>query len=454
MTGFDKNTTKLNLQAAEYTNDIFAGQEPALQEPLRTESRPYAAAPEGSATCSMPKLYHSQAEAATCNPGATAHSADDITDQADNHSDTAQAGAAPTISDSFPLLEQFLAYMGAIKGRSPLTIREYHYDLRLFFRRYLQTQNSALRNKELNAIDLSGVDAQLLQNIKLSDFYRYITWLVNERQASPANRARKCSSIKSFFKYLCTKLAVLPVDPAADLELPKQLKRLPKYLNLEQTHALLRQSLIGNNNNKYSEGSDKAKNIRNYCILVLFLNCGMRLSELQALNLDDICEDTLRVIGKGNKERTIYLNAACIDALKHYLQVRPDAKAKSKDKHALFISREGNRLSKSMIQVMIKQALAAAGLGRYKFSTHKLRHTAATLMYQYGHVDIKALQEILGHESVATTEIYTHTNQDILHAAVESNPLAQHKLDLQVPAEKETADKTRKRNKKAKHDNK
>lgn len=344
----------------------------------------------------------------------------------------------PIIVDTFPRLDEFLAYLSAIKGRSALTIKEYHYDLRLFFRWYLQSKNPSMRKLELEQIDLRQIDDTLLDKIILTDFYQYIAWLANSRNASVANRARKCSSLKTFFKFLSQKIHILRVDPAAELELPRQYKRLPKYLNLEQTQSLLHSSLKTNQPDyKYSPELEKSLAVRNYCILILFLNCGMRLSELQGLNFQDInlTERTLRVIGKGNKERTIYLNDACIDALQHYFSLRLPADAKAKT--ALFISRQGNRLSRSMIQHMIKETLSAAGLANYKFSVHKLRHTAATLMYQFGHVDIRSLQEILGHESVATTEIYTHTNEDLLHKAVASNPLAKQKLTLNNEEDKE-----------------
>lgn len=335
----------------------------------------------------------------------------------------------PIIVDTFPRLDEFLAYLSAIKGRSVLTIKEYHYDLRLFFRWLLWRKFPANKAINLEDIDLRTIDDDFLRKIVLTDFYQYIAWLANTRNASVANRARKCSSLKTFFKFLSQKIHILSVDPASELELPRQYKRLPKYLNLEQTQSLLDSSLkIKQDDYKYSPELEKSLSIRNYCILILFLNCGMRLSELQGLNYHDIDlnECTLRVIGKGNKERTIYLNEACIDALQHYLSVRLTAAANAKT--ALFISRQGNRLSRSMIQHMIKQTLKEAGLATYKFSVHKLRHTAATLMYQFGHVDIRSLQEILGHESVATTEIYTHTNEELLHKAVASNPLAKKKL--------------------------
>ncbi len=351
------------------------------------------------------------------------------------------------IVDTFPRLDEFLAYLSAIKGRSDLTIREYHYDLRLFFHWYLQTKFADYKNIELDMIDLRLVDDKLLAAISLTDFYQYIAWLATKRNASVANRARKCSSLKTFFKFLSQKIHILKVDPASELELPRQYKRLPKYLNLEQTQSLLDSSLkTMATDYKYSPALEKSLALRNYCILILFLNCGMRLSELQKLNCQDINQNerTLRVIGKGNKERTIYLNDACIDALQHYMNVRlPAAK---NYKAALFISRQGNRLSRSMIQHMIKQTLSEAGLANYNFSVHKLRHTAATLMYQFGHVDIRSLQEILGHESVATTEIYTHTNEELLHQAVESNPLANKKLPKAV--ETEAANEQSKANKK------
>lgn len=312
----------------------------------------------------------------------------------------------------FPLLSEFLTYMEVILGRQPLTTKEYRYDLILFFRYIKQTRSG--RGLNLDVIEISDIDVVFLKEITLTDCYGFLTWLTRERKAGPANRARKVAALRAFFKYIVHKKKLFEFNPVQELESPKQLKRLPKHLSLEESKTLLQAGTrVGE---QFPE--------RDYCILTLFLNCGLRLSELSSIRCQDIQEDRLRVIGKGNKERTVYLNGACIDAINDYLAVRPVRGVKAAAKPFLFISRQGNRLANASIQRMIKNSLKSAGLDSTKYSTHKLRHTAATLMYQYGRVDIRLLQQILGHSSVSTTEIYTHVDDAHLHEAVEKNPLA------------------------------
>jgi site-specific recombinase XerD len=237
-----------------------------------------------------------------------------------------------------------------------------------------------------------------------------MSYVSRERDNNANSRARKVASIKSFFNYLTTKARLLEHNPAVELESPKIIKRLPRYLNIEESKMLLA-SVSGKNRE------------RDYAILTLFLNCGLRLSELVSININKIKNDTLTVIGKGNKERTIYLNKACKSALNAYLRVRPVEGVI--DKNALFLSERKKRISNKTVQYIVKKYIIAAGLDPERYSTHKLRHTAATLMYKHGHVDIRALQEILGHESVSTTEIYTHVDNQQLKEAVDSNPLAE-----------------------------
>ncbi len=312
----------------------------------------------------------------------------------------------------FPLLSEFLTYMEVILGRQPLTIKEYRYDLVLFFRFIKQLRSKQARDFE--TIQIKDIDVNFLKDISLTDCYAFLTWLTRERKAGPSNRARKVAALRAFFKYIVHKKKLFDYNPVQELESPKQQKRLPKHLSLEESKSLLQAGV--------REGEQFPE--RDYCILTLFLNCGLRLSELSAIRIKDIQEDRLRVIGKGDKERTVYLNGACIDAINDYLDARPKRGVKEEAKPFLFISRQGNRLANSSIQRMIKQSLKAAGLDTTKYSTHKLRHTAATLMYQYGQVDIRLLQQILGHSSVSTTEIYTHIDDANLHAAIEKNPLA------------------------------
>lgn len=312
----------------------------------------------------------------------------------------------------FPLLSEFLTYMEVILGRQPLTIKEYRYDLILFFR-YIKRLRSGHRS-DFEGLEIHDIDVNFLKEITLTDCYGFLTWLTRERKAGPANRARKVAALRAFFKYVVHKKNLFELNPVQELESPKQMKRLPKHLSLEESKTLLQAGM--------REGEQFPE--RDYCILTLFLNCGLRLSELASIRCQDIQEDRLRVIGKGNKERTVYLNGACIDAINDYLAVRPTRGVKDAAKPFLFISRQGNRLANASIQRMIKNSLQSAGLDSSKYSTHKLRHTAATLMYQYGRVDIRLLQQILGHSSVSTTEIYTHVDDAHLHEAVEKNPLA------------------------------
>ncbi len=314
----------------------------------------------------------------------------------------------------FPIMDEYLAYMEAILGRSPLTMKEYRYDLTLFFRFLKLHRGEVRKDIPLDEISIESIHANYLSSIKLTDFYAFLSWLTRERNASAQNRSRKVSALRSFFKWAHNKRQYISLDPTSELESPKIPKRQPKYLTLEDSRNLLQQ--VHPSQDEFAS--------RNYCILTLFLNCGLRLAELCSIDVEDLNlkEKTLRVIGKGGKERTIYLNQACIAAIDNYLPERPK---QAKERKALFISRQGNRLARTSVQRMIHKYLSQAGIDPSKYSTHKLRHTAATLMYQYGDVDIRMLQQILGHESVATTEIYTHVDQKQLHQAVEKNPLAQ-----------------------------
>ncbi|MBR5058872.1 MAG: tyrosine recombinase XerC [Clostridiales bacterium] len=320
---------------------------------------------------------------------------------------------------TFPILEQYLRYMQAVQEKSPLTIKEYKYDLILLFR-FLKQDLGLVKitdDFKFEDIPINDIDEKFLNSITSDDLFAFMIFLSRQRKASSATRARKVATVKSFFKYLSQKKRIVKDDPSYDLETPRRAKRLPKYLNLEQSRDLL----------EAAEHSESAFAARDYCIVTLFLNCGMRLSELRSIDLSDISEDTLRVVGKGNKERTIYLNDACIRALSDYYPER-DA-MKKKDKEALFLSSRGTRISGPMIQNIIKRLFTASGIDASAYSVHKLRHTCATLMYKYGQVDIRTLQAILGHQSVATTQIYTHVDEDSLHDAVAKNPLADIKKD-------------------------
>lgn len=303
----------------------------------------------------------------------------------------------------------FLSYMGTIKGKSPKTVSEYFLDLRTFFRYIKKSRGLVDSNIPFEEIKINDVDISLIKTITLTEVYAFLHYTMTDRANSNTTRARKVSSIRAFFKYLTSKAGLLETNPVAELDSPKLKKQLPKYLSLEQSIELLN-SIDGENAE------------RNYCIILLFLSCGLRLSELVNINLNDIRENTLRIVGKGNKERIVYLNESCQKAIADYIKVRPKD---TKEKNALFVSRIGNRISNKTVQWIVKEALKSIGLEEY--STHKLRHTAATLMYQHGDVDIRTLKDILGHENLNTTEIYTHLSSKQLEKAANASPIANFK---------------------------
>ena len=308
-------------------------------------------------------------------------------------------------------LTRFLNYQSTVKNKSELTIDEYCIDLRLFLK-YLLSEKQRLK-QPVEDVDISGVDDSFLKSITLDDAYQFLSYCKNDRGNQEKARARKVSAIRSFFKYLKMN-NVIDENPMVNLDSPKLKKSLPKYLTVEQAKQLL--SCIDGPNRE-----------RDYCIVTLFLNCGMRLSELVSLNYNAIkvTDDTATVVitGKGNKERTVYLNHACIAAINAYMRVRP--KDGVIDKYALFLSNRMTRISPKTVQHMVDVYLEKAGLGGLGFSVHKLRHTAATLMYQSGRVDVMELKEILGHENLNTTQIYTHILDEQLKNAVDANPLSE-----------------------------
>ena len=326
-------------------------------------------------------------------------------------------------SDCPQILREFLIYHENIKGQSQLTIQEYYLDLRMFLRFIKLMRNDMPMSTKLEDISIKDVTIEFIREIDTSDIFDFLSYLSNDRAInpdsaapdygiSPAARARKLSAIKSFYKYLTVRTKQLQENPVADLEYPKLRKSLPKYLTLEQSAALLK--AVSGQNEK-----------RDYAILMLFLNCGIRRSELVGLNLTDVYEDRIRVVGKGNKERFVYFGSACRKAIDAYLVERNEKILT--DNRALFGSRNGNRISTDAVHRLVKKALLQAGLDSTQFSAHKLRHTAATMMLSGG-VDVKTVQEVLGHENLNTTQIYTHIENTELKIAAEANPLS--KLDF------------------------
>ncbi len=326
-------------------------------------------------------------------------------------------------SDCPTILRDFLAYHETIKGQSPRTVSEYYLDLRMFFRFIKLMRSDMPIYTRLDDIPIKDVDLEFIRQITTSDVFDFLSYLANDRNPDPdspapdygisaTSRARKLSAIKSFYKYLTVRTKQLQENPVADLEYPKLRKSLPKYLTLEQSAALL-QAVSGQNEK------------RDYAILMLFLNCGIRRSELVGLNLSDVYDDRIRVVGKGNKERFVYFGSACRKAIDVYLEERN--KKILSDNRALFGSRDNNRISVTAVHRLVKKALLQAGLDSTQFSAHKLRHTAATMMLSGG-VDVKTVQEVLGHENLNTTQIYTHIENTELKIAAEANPLS--KLDF------------------------
>jgi len=317
------------------------------------------------------------------------------------------------------IIRSFLLYHETVKGHSRKTVDEYYLDLRTFFRFLKITKGAVPRNTELEEISIRDVDLQFVKNVGLSDVYEFLGYLSRDRAQQQNNpdtkyglnansRARKVATIRSFYKYLTVKAHLLDENPVQDLDSPKVMKSLPRYLSLDESRQLL--TSVGGQNR-----------VRDYCILALFLNCGLRISELVGLNLSDVRGDQLRVIGKGNKERIVYLNAACAKALNDYLLERNAAVAS--DGRALFITNRRERISRSAVHALVKKHIGEAGLDSSKYSAHKLRHTAATLMLHNG-VDVRTLQELLGHEHLNTTEIYTHVEDQGLKDAANLSPLA------------------------------
>ncbi len=303
-------------------------------------------------------------------------------------------------------VRDYLFYLKNVRNLSSRTVDAYYTDLRGFFRFLVSYKD--LSDLPIDEINASGLTIDIVESLTLSDIYIYLNYTNDERQNNATTRSRKISTLKGFFKYL-NKKAIVENNPTEYLEAPKLKKRLPVYLNVQESVGLL-------------ENIDGKNQVRDFAIITIFLNCGLRLSELVGMNLNDISGSVLRVIGKGNKERLIHLNQSCIDALVEYLKIRPNDLTDPDAKKAVFISRNGRRISRRMVEILVDKHLQKSGLDKRIYSPHKLRHTAATLMHQEG-VDVRVLQEILGHANLGTTQIYTHLSNKEISDALNSNPL-------------------------------
>ncbi|MCM1333803.1 MAG: tyrosine recombinase XerC [Bacteroides sp.] len=320
--------------------------------------------------------------------------------------------------DCPPYVKEFLDYMATIKMRSELTVKNYYTDLRLFLR-FLKQDRGLSGDLPFDEIAIADVPEELIRSVTLTDLLAFLSFALSERGNQAKARARKAVTLRQFFKYLTTKKLWFTSSPAQELELPSPKNALPKHLTIEQATELLKSC------SELKEWTD----YRNFCIVTFFLNCGMRLSELTGIDVTDYTETTvggervtyMKILGKGSKERIVYLNAACNDAYARYLKVRPAPRDKT-DK-ALFLSGRGKRISNRRVEQIIEEKLKQSGLSGLGFSVHKLRHTAATLMYQNG-VDVRVLKEVLGHENLGTTQIYTHVANEQMKSAIDRNPLA------------------------------
>lgn len=310
-------------------------------------------------------------------------------------------------------LEDFLDYLESTKDRSPGTVKEYYYDIRTFLR-FMKARKFNLDLNDFDNIEINKINKEFIESITKQDIYSYSSYLDKERNNSSRTKFRKLSSVRSFFNYLCNKIDLIKINPAENLDMPKIKKSLPVYMSLEESIKLIKTIESSKQRDLYRK--------RDYAIVLLFLNTGLRLSELSSINVEDIQKNkTIKVMGKGSKERLIYLNETCLNAIESYLSQR---QLENIDNKALFLSMRKNRMNNRSIQHMIEKHLKNAGFDTKKYSVHKLRHTAATLMYQFGDEDIKTLQEILGHESISTTQIYTHVDEQDIKHVMSKNPLA------------------------------
>ena len=322
------------------------------------------------------------------------------------------------ITEMPPLVRDFASYKSAIQNCSVKTVSEYLLDLRTFFRFLIADRKGiSPESEEFTKIDISGLDLEFIKSITTEDVYGFLMYSGTVRKNLWSAKARKLSAIKAFFKFLTVKRKLLEVNPAIDIESPKPKKSLPKVLTMEEAKMLL---------DAVKNDKDSKSVSRDYAIITLFLNCGMRVSELVGIDIPDIDHElrSLRVVGKGNKERIIYLNDACRMALGDYITERSQADNSKITTKALFLSSRDQRISVKTVQWLVYKYLDLAGLGSKHYSVHKLRHTAATLMYQSGNVDVRVLKDILGHEQLNTTQIYTHVSNESMEKAMEQNPLS------------------------------
>ena len=316
----------------------------------------------------------------------------------------------------FPrFLQDYANYLTGIEAKSEKTVCEYLLDLRTFFRYVIMIDLP--HNIALDEISIDHLTLDDIKEINTQTIINFLAFARTDLENNNTTRNRKLSSLKSFYKHFCTKKHILDKNPTEAIDSIKKGRTLSKYLSVEEAIALL-EAVNADEESKTRQ--------RDYSIISIFLNTGMRLSELCGLNLESFDREIsyVKVIGKGNKERIIYLNTAAKDAVISYLKVRLDPRYIHTSEHAFFLSARQTRISPKTVQWMVGKYLDLAGLGSKGYSVHKLRHTAATLMYQSGKVDVRVLKDILGHEQLNTTQIYTHLVNRNMEEAMYNNPLS------------------------------
>lgn len=312
------------------------------------------------------------------------------------------------------ILKDFLIYLTAIKGKSKMTKKEYRYDLSNFLR-FVKCIKENCEIELISTIDISNIDKDFLNDISLEDMYAFIEYCGEVRDNGDCTRGRKVASIKSFFHYLSSKKKYIEYNPALELESPKISSKQPIYLNLEES-------------TQFISGIKKGVHYyRDYAIIVIFLNCGLRISELCGINLSSIKSDILTVTGKGNKQRTIYLNEMCIQSINNYIKEEREKYVRTENEDALFLSQKCSRISTRAVQQIVKEINNRSGLNKNKLTPHKLRHSSATLLYKSSGGDIRTLQYILGHKNISTTQIYTHLDNNDIRNVMSNNPLNKDK---------------------------
>lgn len=308
---------------------------------------------------------------------------------------------------------KYLQFLSIEKNAAPGTIFNYAISIRTFLRWVKSLDMGTAVPETFNEISVQDMTVESISSLTTSDIYDFLAFCKMERSCGARSRSTKLAAIRSLYDYLRKRdsTGLVTSNPGTDISVPKK-KTLPVFLTVNESKQLL-DAVSG----RFAS--------RDYCILLWFLSCGMRLSELVAINLQDVKDDTLRLHGKGRKERIVHLNKPCLAALENYLIDRSKylESHETADKEALFLSMNASvakRLSGRRVEQIVDKYVLAAGLEGNGFSAHKLRHTAATIMYRDAGAGVLEIQEILGHENVQTTTIYTHTSGQLVKSALDN----------------------------------